>query len=176
MPPRWPILLMLCVSAACRPQPQWYGMPEQRQSSPVSQPTTLGPFATMADPNADAYIVSGVNEPDPKSPWRWTQPRVEMRFYLTQVRGLRFTMELVLPDATFAETGPVTVSVTVNGSPLGKQRFASAGSHTLALPAPERLLKLDALNTVVIEPDKIYVARDDGARLGFILAGAGFRD
>src|SRR5574340_865522 len=151
----WAVPLMVCVSAACGPRPQWYGMPAQRSAGPASQPMTLGPFATMADVNADAYIVSGVNEPDPKSPWRWTQARTQMRFYLPQVRGLKFTVDLVLPEASFNETGPVTVSVHVNGTLLGKQRFESAGRHTLELPAPERLLKRDALNMVVIEPDKI---------------------
>jgi len=99
-----------------------------------------------------------------------------MRFYVKGIQKLNFAMDFAIAEATFAQTGPVTLAVLVNGQLLEKKLFAKPGSYSLVLPVPVDVLKAESLNTVTIEPDKVFVAREDGAKLGFILTGAGFRD
>jgi hypothetical protein len=130
----------------------------------------------MSDPNADAYILSGISPAVEAGTWRWTNKRPQMRFYLKGIQNLKFAMDFAIADATFTETGPVTLTLSVNDKPLGNKHYTKPGTYSLELPVSADLLKPESLNTVAIEVDKVYIAKQDGAQLGFILTGAGFRD
>jgi hypothetical protein len=129
----------------------------------------------MSDPNAEAYILKDVSENVEGGSWRWTYRRPELQFQLP-AGNLIFTMDLMLPLATFRETGPVTLSVLLNGKLLGRRRFDRHGEQKLELPVPPGLARPGAVNNVAIEPDKIWVSKQDGVALGFILRDIGFAE
>jgi hypothetical protein len=175
--PRIPFLTAACivVLAGCSRQPDSYAPPEQRRPLPVSQPSFIGPFIDMVNAHADAYIVRDVSPATEGGSWRWTHARPELQFYVTGVENVKYAMDFAIAEATFKETGPVTLSVFVNGTPLHKQKYDKPGQYKMEIPVPPSMLKASALNRVAIEPDKVWVSKADGAKLGFILSAAGFR-
>ena len=177
MPPlRFLALAAALALAGCSREPDWYAPPIQRQPLVVSEPAFVGPYVYMGNPNADAYIVKDVAPASEGGAWRWTYRRPELQFYIGPAQQLKFVMEFAIVDRTFAETGPVTLTVFINGRPLDRFRYDKPGSYTIDKPVPAELLKADAINRVAIEPDKVWTAREDGAALGFILTSAGFRE
>lgn len=123
----------------------------------------------MSDPHADDFIVQGFRDKSEGS-WRWTHDHPTLRFRLPESGPLRFKMDFTLPEATFHETGPVTLAIAINGRPLDRPRFTQAGDYHYIHPVPEALLHRDGENLVSIEPDKTATAE----RLGFVLIRAGF--
>lgn len=162
--------------AGCSREPDWYAPPIQRQPLPVAEPAIVGSFVSMSYPDADAYIVKDVALGGDGGPWRWTHSRPELQFHVGEVEHLRFVMELAIVERTFADTGPVTLAVFINGRLLDRFRYDKPGSYTIDKPLPAGFLTPHALNRVAVEPDKVWTAPEDGAKLGFILAKAGFRE
>jgi hypothetical protein len=165
-----PVLLFL---AGCTSIPDTYAPPEQRPGVDPQVPR-LGAYVRMGDPEADLYLVRDVSRTLEGGAWRWAFKRPELRFFVTSVERLRFVLEFTIAEALFPETGPVTLAVFVNGQLLASERYGQAGAHRFEKPVPPSLLKPGALNLVAIEPDKVWVSKEDGATLGFVLSGAGF--
>lgn len=134
----------------------------------------MGHFVSMNGPVADAHIVRDIALGLEAGAWRWTGQRPELRFRLSSVEGLRFTMDFALPDVTFAQRGPVAISFFINGHLLDKVRYEGGGQKHFEKPVPAAWLRTDADTLVAAEIDKVWIAPADGARLGFILSRAGF--
>ena len=160
--------------AGCVNIPDTYAPPIQRspQYGPESHPASH--FVAMAGANPEDYIVRDVLPGDPGNAWRWTGKRPELRFQLSFTNDLRFVMDLSVPEATFAQRGPVTISFFINGKLLDKVRYEKPGEMHFSKPVPAAWLRTDAPTLVAAEIDKVWVAPSDGAQLGFILSRAGF--
>jgi hypothetical protein len=128
----------------------------------------------MNDPRVDWYLLEDVSAGPEVGGWRWAFRRPRLRFFLTRREGLEFRMQFAIAGTTFAETGPVTIRVSVNGKRIGAFRFDSPGDKTLAAPVPPGAVKAGAPNEVVLEQDKLWISKTDGAALSFILVSAGF--
>ena len=61
------------------------------------------------------------------------------------VAGLKFTMDFSLPERTFRETGPVTLTFTLNGKLLDRARFEQAGQLHYSHDVPPALLRKNAV-------------------------------
>jgi hypothetical protein len=83
-------------------------------------------------------------------------------------------MDFALPNPTFRVTGPVTLSIAVNGRAFDHPRFEHSGQQHYERDVPAGFLHFGAINLVSIDPDKIYTAPEDGAKLGFPLSRLGF--
>ena len=129
----------------------------------------------MADPNAAAYLVQGVADHGPGT-WRWVFDHPVLRFFVPAAPRLQFTMEFTLPESTFRDTGPVTLSISLNGNLLDRLRCDKPGQQVYTHPVPAELLHADAINLVAIDPHPVWVSPSDGGRLGFILSRAGFTE
>jgi len=136
---------------------------------------TLGHFVYMSQADADAYIVGGMRERS-EGPWRWTHDRPVLRFYLPEAGRLRFQMDLSLPENTFRETGPVTLTLALNGTVFDRVRYDKPGQQRYEHAAPAELLRSNAVNLVAITPDKTAGRVHGGERLGFVLTSAGFAE
>ena len=166
-----PIVLAL-LTAGCGSRLAWYPPPEQRPSLSLPSSLPLGYFVTMSDPNAGAYIVGGFRDKS-EGAWRWAHDHPVLQFYVPRAPRLRFLMDLTFPDQTFAQTGPVELTIRLNGQEFDRVRFAQPGSQEYTKETPWEWLHPDAVNTVALEPDKTAVG-PDGERLGFVLTRAGF--
>ena len=170
-----PVLAGFLVSlTACGGLPDVYPPPAQRKAPEGSDYAYLGSFVRMNDPEADAYLVKDVAKFVEGGSWRWTYRRPELRFFLRNTANLKFTMDFVIADSTFQQTGPVTLAILLNGQVLDRVPCAKPGERHVQIPVPARLLQPNAVNTAAIQPDKVWVSPQDGAVLGFILLRAGF--
>ncbi len=134
----------------------------------------IGSFVLMSDPRADWYLLRDIGPAEEGDGWRWAGPRPLMRFYLETARNLRFSLDFSIADVTFKETGPLTLSYRINGHPFDKIRYTQSGQHHYEKPVPESLLQSGRENLVEIEPDKVWISKDDGKKLSILLLRAGF--
>jgi hypothetical protein len=124
---RFLAVLPLAALAACSRAPDVYAPPVQRKPLPVSQASFIGSFVSMSDPNADAYVLKDVSEAVEAGSWRCAKRRPELQFYIGPVEGQQFVIEFSIADATFKDTGPVTLSIFVNGKPLHHAHYDKPG-------------------------------------------------
>ena len=164
-----PLALLLC---ACNRTPDTYAPPIQRQPLLGSE-FHLGSFIAMTDPTVDAYIVRDIAK-NTEGSWRWGLEHPEMRFYLKQTAGMKLVVDLTVPEATFKDTGPVTVTLSVNGNVVDKVRFDKSGGRHFEKAVPAEFLKIRADNVLAMEADKKWVSKLDGAVLSFLITRAGF--
>ncbi len=170
-----PALLSLGLCASCARLPESFAPPAQHAalaSIPLAGP---GNFFSMADSNAADYLVSGVADHGPGT-WRWTYDHPVLRFFVPALPDLRFSLEFTLPQDTFRHTGPVTLSISLNGQALDRIRYDQAGQHSYSHPVPPAMIYPGALNFIAIDPHPVWISPDDGAHLGFILSRAGFTE
>ena len=165
--------MVLCTG--CTRLPESFPPPEQRVALTVPQSGGLGYYLSMADPNADAYLVKGVATEGPGT-WRWVYDHPVLRFFVPDVPRLKFAMDFAIPERTLRETGPVTLTFTINGKLLDRLRCEKAGEQHYAHDVPPGMLRAGAINLVAIDPDPVWVSKADGGRLGFILSRAGFTE
>ncbi|MBM3746289.1 MAG: hypothetical protein FJW34_10875 [Acidobacteria bacterium] len=171
----YPLGLILLLLFSCgAPAPESYAPPLQRRQPPGVEPRPVGSFVSMSDVDADAHIVRDVSPGGDGSPWRWTFQRPELRFWVESVERQRLVVEFVIAENTFKQTGPVTVSFSVNGRLLGRQRCPKPGPYRFEKAVTSEWLRTDDFTMVTAEADRHWVAPEDGARLGFILSRIGF--
>ncbi|HWQ55219.1 MAG TPA: hypothetical protein VN442_16150 [Bryobacteraceae bacterium] len=171
---RFLLVIVALVATGCSRSPEPFPPPEQRVGPLVEKPATFGAFIAMNDPHADAYILGDVSPKVEANVWRWTFRRPELQFQVPSAEGWKFVMDFAIAGATFERTGPVALSVSINGRKLQQQRYTKPGQYKMEFAVPPDALKAGALNHVMIEPDKVWISTD-GTALGFILVSAGFR-
>lgn len=155
----------------CNPERDEYG--RAKQGEPAPEKPTKSHIVNMNDPLAGAYIVRDISSAVEAGSWRWTGAKPELRIYLDEVHGLKFTADFTLPQNGFAHTGPVTISFFVNGKLLEKMRCDSAGARHFEKPVPEGWIEPRWVADVVMAPDKTWTG-DQGVTYGFVLTRAGF--
>jgi hypothetical protein len=168
-------LLAIALCAACGRLPETFAPPPQRAPFFTVPADGPGYFLSMDDPNAGAYLVQGVADRGPGT-WRWAFDHPVLRFFVPGALRLQFTMEFTIPESTFRDTGPVTLSISMNGRPFDRPRCERAGQQSYTHAVPSELLRANAINLVAIDPHPVWVSRADGGHLGFILSRAGFTE
>jgi hypothetical protein len=171
----FPLVVLLSVATSCARLPETFAPPPQRAPLIVPPSTGLGYFLSMSDPQADLYLVQDFQDHGPGT-WRWAYSHPVLRFFVPDVPRLKFTMDFSLPERTFRETGPVTLTLRINGAYFDRQTFDKPGPLQYAREVPAGLLRPNAENRVAIDPDPVWVSKADGGRLGFILSKAGFTE
>lgn len=168
------LVLPLLFLSGCANIPDFYAPPVQRKPMSGAEPRPVGRFVNLAENNAEAYIVRDVNRGAEGDLWRWTRKRPELRFFLDTIEHLKFKADFSIADATFKDTGPVAVSIFINGNLLDKVPCGQPGERHFEKPVPESFLRAKAMNFAALEIDKLWTSPTDGAQLGFILIRAGF--
>ena len=164
---------LACLSG-CQKLPETYAPPEQREPFENFRPYRITRVVDMADGDADSHIVSGIL-PAGGGQWRWASQRPTVKVALRKVENLEFTMDFSVADATFKSTGPVTFRFFVNDHELGSANYTMPGVYHFEKPVPENWLEAGKDATLAAEVDKVWVAPEDGAKLGFILTRIGLR-
>src|SRR5712692_1706940 len=162
--------LLFLLAAGCNTAQDAWTPPVRR--NPLSLTPAKGHVVNMNDPYAMAYVVQDVRDLLEAGAWRWTSQRPELRIYLGDIRGLKFTTDFAVPESGFRHTGPVTISFMVNGQLLERVKYEQPGNQHFERPVPDSWLHARWLNFVTMEPDKTW--SDGKFTYGFILTRAGF--
>jgi hypothetical protein len=160
----------------CASQPQTYAPPVQRE--PVLNGQTPKPpkhILAMSDHETDSFIIQDIPLGS-SGPWRWTGKRPTVRLYVDDPNGHSLVADYSIAQATFKDTGPVNLTFYVNDQALATVAENQQGVKHFEKPVPPEMLKPGADNLFAIEIDKVWVAKADGAQLGFILASIGLTD
>jgi hypothetical protein len=167
-------LALALFTTACVGIQDTYAPPEQRKPLSVEEPIPLKAFIKMNDPGAPTQFVKDIGQELQGGTWRWTQQHPTMIFSVPATKGIKFSTDFTIAEITFAQTGPITMSVTINGHLLDKTTYTNFGPQHLQKPVPESWLHAKSENTVAMEVDKLWVAPNDKATFGVILTNAGF--
>jgi hypothetical protein len=168
MLPPLAFLLVGCIS-----QPQTYAPPIQREPMLDGQaPKPPKHILLMSDRETDAYIIQDIPR-GVADAWRWTGKRPTVRMFVGDPSGRKLVVDYSIAEATLKDTGPVNLTIFVNDQLLASVAETKHGVKHFEKPVPPEMLKASADNTFAIEIDKVWVAKDDGAQLGFILASVG---
>jgi hypothetical protein len=162
--------LLVLLAVGCNTLDEGWAPPIRR--NPLSFTQKKGHVVNMNDTYAMAYVARDVRDLLEAGAWRWTSRRPELRIYLDDIRGLKFTADFTVPESGLRRTGPVTISFFINGQLLDRVKYGQPGNQHFEKPAPESWLRARWLNFVAMEPDKTW--SDAKFTYGFILTRAGF--
>lgn len=129
----------------------------------ASKPTRS--WLPMADPKADAQIVSGVYTLENQE-WRWMSAR-GVFLLKPPAAAAPIHAKIYIPDTAPGRT----VTLLVNGNETARRTFSEPGVYTLE--APPALYSGDSI-TVQLAIDKDFQAPGDNRRLGLVLVALGF--
>lgn len=167
------LLLTALVLSGCVSQPDIYAPPAQRKPLEPERLPRMIPMVVMSDPSCEQFFVQDILTGEQSAPWRWTRKRPTVKVALKSVSNMRFYAEFALPEVTFKETGPVSITFFVNGHAIDTVRYESPGQQTFEKPLGAGLLKEMSDNTLAADIDKVYISKDDKQPLGFILSRIG---
>lgn len=169
----WSALIALSLATAgCFYSAESYPPPVQGEIPPGED--ALLPFIQANEAEAVLHFESDISPQLESGAWRWTWAKPSYVFQLPDRGPWKFRLEFVLPDVVFEHTGPVAMTVKVNGKPLVSQRLTQPGKHFYEQPVPDGVI--DPSRAVAVEAalDRIYPAPGDGKPLGYLLLAAGF--
>jgi hypothetical protein len=126
----------------------------------------------MDDALAGDYIVRDISAE--RGVFRWAFLHPELRFRVPDSRELKFAAEIAIPQATFKDTGPVTIRILIDGHPLATLRCPRAEKYRTEKPVPPDWVEPGKTVHVTFETEPRWVSPLDGAQLSFLLYSAGF--
>ena len=151
--------------------PEPYAPPVQRQPFVDYHPKFVS-VVIMADPDAPKRFVQDISSYAEGS-WRWTERRPTVRLRLNSNEKLKYTIDFTIPDVTFKDTGPVTISFFVNDHMLDKIHYPNPGYQHFEKAVPAEWVKPNEETLVGAEIDKMWISKDDGTQFGFIITRIG---
>jgi hypothetical protein len=160
-------ILLLC---GCRDSPD-YPLPEQSPSFENFKRHSVR-VVDLGQGGADQHIVRDILG-NSSLPWRWTLQRPAVKVRIGFDTDLNYLIDFTIAPATFKTTGPVTIAFTVNDHVLDHVRYDSPGAKHFEKPVPRDWIRPHQDAIAGAEIDQVWVSKDDGARLGFILSRIG---
>jgi len=125
----------------------------------------LASVINVADPADSAQIVRGMSSVEADA-WRWSTSKFSVVLRPPPgagQNGAKLELRFTLPDAVVGKLGPVTVSATVNGTPVEPETFSQAGDFVYSHEVPAPALGSDVV-TVEFSTDKALPPNDKDKR------------
>jgi hypothetical protein len=164
------LLAAALVLAGCARWPDSYPIPEQRK--PILKRSVT--MIAMDDPDAEDYIVKDIAPASKGIYWRWSYDRPELVIQLKQTANLRAAIDFSIVAETLKTTGPVTVTLFVNGNAIVSKRYKVPADYHLEAPVAAGLAAAPGAARLAVEARPIWVSPTDGQHLGIVLIRAGF--
>lgn len=158
----------------CSREPEWQPLPLQLRFQPDKEPLLLGMNFRTQDTHAENHIVRGTLPEGLGAQWRWANPELELRFQLAESKQAWFYLDIVLADAVYTTTGPVTFHFWIDDHEFATTTVTGTGPHHLEFPVPVSLTTAALPISVKVVADK-YLQAEDKVRLAYLLVGGGFK-
>lgn len=147
--------------------PQQYHPTNQGDSIPDAPLLVLGPNTIPEDETTNGLL-------DNDSPWPWSNEHPSFRCFLRDRGPWQFALEFAAAGVTLKDTGPITVSVSINNTPFSKFVVSKDGRAEYSQDVPSRMLNPGAVRIdLSIQP--FWTSPTDGQRLGLLIHSVGFR-
>lgn len=136
-------------------------------------PAELLSSVNVADPRATSQLLVGFHALEQRA-WRWTEKRFSVMLQPpapVEGHATALTVRFTVPGVVIDSLGPVTLSTSVDGQPIGSQTFSEADEGLVfSADVPADLLGDDPVE-VVVELDKAIPPNErDGRELGVIVS------
>jgi hypothetical protein len=135
----------------------------------------LASVVNVADPADSAQLVRGFSNVEADA-WRWTTSKFSVVLRPpagSAQNGAVLQLAFTLHDTVVKKLGPVTVTATVNGTPVGSETYSQAGDYTYSKDVPASALGADVV-TVEFSTDKSLAPTDvDKRELALIVKTIG---
>ncbi len=164
-------LLVSFVISCCDRGPETYPPPAQ-YAMPGGSPL---PVLALGVPNPDAWVLGDIHEDTPLVGVRWTGAHPRFAFRLNRTENLDLVIRMEVHEIPFSHTGPVTVSIRINGQLISQRRYDSPGIRDYREPVPPAVLRSQSPAIVSMDIDPAWVA-DDQAVFGVLLTYIGFQE
>jgi hypothetical protein len=132
------------------------------------------PWAAAGKPGVNGHFLRDVMEASESDLQRWTFEHPTYLFGTPRETRTRFRLHMRLPLATWRKTGPLRLTLKINGRRAGERALSHAEDHDLEWPVPPECLRSDGLALVETELDKYFIAEADGQKLGYLFVAGGF--
>lgn len=152
--------------------PEPYAPPVQRQPFENGRTHQVMRIVEMTNGDANAHIAQDIPV-QPPGPWRWTGQKPTVKVNTSTNLGWRFIIDFSLPVVTMKVTGPVAMTFLVNDHPLDTIHYDKAGEYHYEKAVPPEWIEPSKDTLLAANIDKVYLAKNDGAKLGFILVRIG---
>lgn len=167
--PVWFFASLIMAGCARQPaSPALVPLPPQRQLVPAIDLPYERDFLFMSEARASARIVRDIAGEGIE---RWTGPHPAMRFPIAEPGPYLAEIRFRASQNTLKDTGPITLTLLLDGRPLASLRVSGDNAQTLSAPVSISQPSTELSFTI----DKPWVSPADGARLGVLLKAMGFR-
>ncbi len=168
---RFWLLTPLLALAGCQSSVPAYAPPAQR--TPAAEIPLSGPpqLVWLSAPGAKPFVARDVNLEDAFEVWYWAGPRPAVRVRPKTDQGLSYVIEFLLTDEAMAQTGPVTITYSIDDHVLDRRAYASPGHYFFKEAVPRDWLKPGQDAIVSAESDRPF--RHDGIESAFRLSSLG---
>lgn len=154
------------------------GCKRKKRAQAVSEEPVTGPATVLntADPRVAPQLIRGFHTIEGNA-WRWTAG--EFAAVLkppagADHKGATLVFRFAIPDTSMRQLHSVTLSPSVNGTPLPPETYTSAGEHTYSHDVPPEALKKDTA-TVEFKLDKfVHPTGAERRDLGVVASMIGF--
>jgi hypothetical protein len=135
----------------------------------------LASVINVADPADSAQIVRGFSNVEADA-WRWSTSKFSVVLRPPPgagQNGAKLELNFTLHEAVVGKLGPVTLSASVNGTPVAPETFSQAGDFVYSHDVPASALGLDVV-TVEFSTDKALAPTEkDKRELALIVKSIG---
>lgn len=172
----FPICVIVAISglSACSSRIPVYAPPAQFVMPAGSDPQPEVRFIKMNDLDAKLAVLEGTDNSGTGDVRRWTTEQARFQFRVASLKESDLYLRFVIPDVTFRQTGPVRISIDVNGKPFDAFIRTAPGEAEYRHAADGIAMRPFDPLVVSIRIDPPYIAEADHAKLGFLLNEIGF--
>lgn len=99
-----------------------------------------------------------------------------MKVKTAGVENVHYVIDFSVAGATFKETGPVSVTFSVEDHELGTEHYNQPGQQHWEKIVPAEWLQPNTETEIGAKVDKVWTSPGDGAKLGLILTKIGLTE
>jgi len=170
------VIVIAAGLCGCQSMPDAYAPPVQRPIFEENHAEFVN-IVNMGDADAPTRFVQDISPlaEGTEHSWRWCKRRPTVKIRLKTIGDLKYTIDLAVPEVTFRDTGPVTISFYVNQHLLDKARYTAAGQYHFEKPVPAEWMAPREDILLAASIDKVWVSKKGDEREGFILTRIGLK-
>jgi hypothetical protein len=163
------LLILACAPVACKRQRPTVQTIEEEGPA-------LATVVRMADPHAAGQLLSGFY-PIEQNAWRWTAGHFSVLLHTPRgaaQNGATLHLTFSVPEGVIAKLRSISLSASVNGTPLGAESYTKSGQFTYSRDVPARAMHGGSAKVDFALDKALPPTPSDQRELGVVAASVGF--